>query len=235
MQRTSWFFVGMSVVFLVLVLVGFSQSLFLRDYFGTLDKLGGQQLPLHVQLHGILLASWFVFFAIQASLVTAHRTDLHRGLGPAGALLAVLVVAVSVWTLILAFPRDALSGGDPAVSAARMFANVTTLTVFAGCVARAVYLRKQPDAHKRLMLFASISITGQAATRIAPLVGLPEVAFAGATLLALVLALVAYDLVSLRRIHAATTWGVVFFLLCFALSALLRRSGIGGLLVALLT
>jgi hypothetical protein len=40
------------------------------------------------------MTAWLVLFFVQVRLVAVHRTDLHRGLGVVGAVLAGLVLVV---------------------------------------------------------------------------------------------------------------------------------------------
>ena len=72
----------MSSVFLVVVLVGFSRSFYLRTYFAF------PELPVHLYLHGIALTAWFTLAFIQPWLIKFRRADLHRKLGRVGMALA---------------------------------------------------------------------------------------------------------------------------------------------------
>ena len=77
---------------------------------------------------------------------------------------------------------------------------------FATFVTVALVLRRNKDAHKRLMLLAYISIT------VAGVVRLPGVFFLGPLVFyylgySLVFVAVIYDLVSGRRVHKAYLWG----------------------------
>src|SRR6185295_15874243 len=87
------------------------------------------------------------------------------------------------------------------------------------------YYRRQPDVHKRLMLLATISILAAAIARL-PLgilsVGPP--AFFGLTDLFIV-ACVAYDLISLKRIHRATVWGGLFIIASQPLRLMISGTG----------
>jgi hypothetical protein len=76
-------------------------------------------------------------------------------------------------------------------------------------VAAAILLRRNPQAHKRLMLLASIAILGPALARISrwPVFGGEDGPFVPVVLLGLLATLVAHDLVSARRLHTATLIG----------------------------
>lgn len=81
-----FFYVGMAIVFGLVVFVGFSRTYYLKGIFGR------PPLPLLAHLHEALFTSWIALFLIQALLVERNRTDLHRRLGLAGAVLASLMI-----------------------------------------------------------------------------------------------------------------------------------------------
>src|SRR6478672_2522846 len=77
------FFIGMSVAFMITVLVGFARTYYLRSYFFS------NSVPPLLNLHGIVFTLWPVFFVIQTVLVASNRTRVHRRLGIVGAFLVV--------------------------------------------------------------------------------------------------------------------------------------------------
>jgi hypothetical protein len=83
-------------------------------------------------------------------------------------------------------------------------------------VAAAVLLRRRSEAHKRLMLLASILTVGAAVSRIAdwPILGgggdaspIPFGPFGPIATWLLVAAVVAHDLITAKRVHVATLVG----------------------------
>ena len=79
MPRTrSKFFLILSVMSLVFVLIGFTQSFYLSSYFDLPD------LPFHLILHGIVLTMWFSLAAVQPILIAKNKTHTHKKLGLAG-------------------------------------------------------------------------------------------------------------------------------------------------------
>jgi hypothetical protein len=209
------FFTGMALASALMLFLGFLPSYFHRS--AELPPL----TPLY-QLHGALFTAWIGLLVAQTALVAGRRTDLHRTLGVAGAVLAAVVfvagVAVSVETL-------RRNGGPPGGDPRKFFAiPMGDIIVFGALVGAAVMQRQRSDTHKRLMLLATISLLTAAVARF-----LRQVGMGGAPNLfygtdAFVLALVLYDLASRGRIHPATLWGgalVVGFkpLLFYVLSA----------------
>ena len=173
---------------------------FLPSYYGRSAALP----PLYL-LHGALCTAWIVLLAMQTALVAGRRTDIHRRLGVAGAILAAVVfvfgLAVSVETL-------RRNGGPPGSDPRKFFAiPLGDIIVFGVLVGAAILQRHQRDAHKRLMLLATISLLTAAVGRFLrqlAIGGQPNSFFATDVL---VVPLVVYDLVTLGRVHPATIWG----------------------------
>jgi len=209
--RRDPFFVSMAALLLLFLVVGFARTLFMRSYFGAVDAAtGSPYLPWHVYLHGSVMTAWFVVFFAQTALVAMSRTDLHRLLGVAGAVLAAAIVIVDVWTVIKGVPRNVLAGATYEERRLNVFGNFATLLPFAVCVSFGVLRRGEPEVHKRFMLVASIAVIGQATQRIGFLIGFNQIALL--SFVALAFAVVAHDLWSRRRLHWATAaaLGVLF-------------------------
>ena len=79
--------------------------------------------------------------------------------------------------------------------------------------------RRRPDAHKRLILIATMGITGAAFGRFPwARIGLPPAAGAMTGVGVCLLILLAFELITLRRIHRSTMWAapLVFASIAFA-------------------
>ena len=192
------FFSGMALASALMLFLGFLPSYFNRSAeFPPLTPL--------YQLHGAVFTAWIVLLVAQTALVAGRRTDIHRTLGVAGALLATVVLVVGVAVSVETLRRN---GGPPGGDPRKFFAiPIGDIIVFAVLVGVAVLQRQQSDTHKRLMLLATISLLTAAVGRF-----LRQVGMGGAPNLfygtdALVLALVIYDLFSRGRVHPATLWG----------------------------
>jgi hypothetical protein len=177
-----------------------------------------------------------LFFA-QAVLVSSGRTNVHRRLGYFGAVLAVAVVATSVSTTVSAVPRFSAAGVDPNLVALVVVGDFLSLVQFSVLVCCGLLLRRQPAAHKRLLLFASLALLGPGVfggerpiTLLQSFVPFP---LAFAYQMITIAAVVANDAVSLRRVHPATIWGgVVANVLLVALFGAALATGIGRNIVA---
>jgi FtsH-binding integral membrane protein len=200
------FFTGMALASALTLILGFLPSYFHRS--AELPSL----TPLY-QLHGALFTAWIALLVAQTALVAGRRTDIHRTLGVAGAVLAAVVfvvgVAVSVETLRR---RGGPPGGDLNEETKFFAIPLGAIIVFGALVSAAVVQRRRSETHKRLMLLATISLLGAAVARILHQVGMggtPNLFF-GTEFLGtdvFVLALVLYDLASRGRVHPATLWG----------------------------
>lgn len=197
------FYTGMAVAVVVTVFVGFAPTYYLKPYFGT------PPLPPLLHLHGFVFTSWIALFLTQTTLVAAKRTGIHRRLGVAGAVIAVLVVLVGSATAIIRAKVAAAPPGSPSPLVS-LTIPLGDMLVFASLVGAGFYFRRRPDVHKRLMLLATISILPAATTRL-PFAFIQQVgplAFFGLADLFIVACLL-YDLVTRRRLHQATVWGAL--------------------------
>ena len=215
-RRVRWqtdrlFFTGMALASLLTSVLGFAPTYFVRS--SALPPLS----PLY-HLHGALFTSWIVLFVVQTALVARRRSDIHRRLGVAGVALAFAVFIMGVTVSVETLKR----GGGTHIAEPHAFLAIPLgdMITFAVLVAAAVVLRRQTDAHKRLMLLATISVLTAAVARALAQVnaGGPIGLFLGTDIF--VLALILYDYKSRGQVHPASMWGglliVVFKPLLFA-------------------
>jgi len=200
-RRDRWFFSGMAVLAAAVIFAGFSRTYYLRGVFGR------PELSPLLHVHGALFSSWIVLLVAQATLVAARRTDLHRRLGVAGGALAVAMTVMALVVSIDGARRGAaLPGTDVLVFLAVPLA---TVIVFPALVGSALLLRRQPDAHKRLMLIATTELLSAGVGRLPGITS--ALGFFGFTDL-FVVALWAYDFLTRGRVHPAALWGGLFLI-----------------------
>lgn len=191
------FFVVFATVSVAVVFAGFSRTFFVPVASGTFKA------PLTVSVHAFFFLAWVSLLVVQAVLAFSRKIGWHRQLGWSSMILIPAMttsgVAVSLW----ATARDLRAGqGDAALSF--LFGLFMDVTSFAALASAAIVMRRKPQAHKRLIVLATIGILGPALGRI-PLIG----ARTDLVIVALVLSVAAYDFVSHSRVHAATLWGGV--------------------------
>lgn len=203
-QRDRWFFTGMASAIVLTIFVGFAPSYYLKDVFGA------PPVSSFLHLHGILFTGWVLLFLTQAVLIAAGRTGVHRRLGVAGGLLAVLMSVIGLMAAVGAARRGFTPPGGPPPL---MFLAIPfgDIGVFASLVGAALYLRRRSETHKRLMLLGTIALLTPALARM-PFIGAGgPLAFFGATDLFVVACLV-YDRMAHGRVHPAFLWGGLFFI-----------------------
>ena len=87
------FYGGMAVAILVVAILGFAPTYFLRPIL-PVPTPAPPALTHLVHLHALLFTAWVVLLYIQTRLVAAQRIDLHRRLGFIAAGVAIVMVVV---------------------------------------------------------------------------------------------------------------------------------------------
>jgi hypothetical protein len=201
------FYFGMAMVAVVIAMAGFGPA--------AVDTASRRApLTLAVAAHGAVFGAWLLLFLTQAILVPKGRIDVHRQLGYAGVVLAVLMV-ISGYTTAVAMARRGydLSGdliqatSDPLALLVFQLGDLVSFSVLVGV---AVWYRHRSDIHKRLMLLATLGALMPAA--LAHIIGhspvLREIR-APIILIHLIMLLFAgavHDRLSRGRIHPVSLW-----------------------------
>jgi hypothetical protein len=198
------FFSGMSVLMLLTAFFGFARTYYLAGVFRA-------PLPsLIIHIHGAAFTCWILLLVTQTSLVATGRTDIHRKLGIAGFLLAcaMLVLGILAGTDNLLRAHD-VAGRDP-----KMFYIVplTDMLLFGTFLYFAFRNRMNPAAHKRYIFLATTAILVAAIARLPFAFSLRKNPIDSALSNLFLLALIAYDLWSTRKIHRATLWSGIFLI-----------------------
>src|SRR5690606_27605705 len=200
------FFGGMAVVLAATVFAGFSRTFYLRPILDT-----GNVLTPSLIVHGAAFSAWMVLLLAQTSLIAVRRVDLHRKLGVAGAALGVTMMALGAYVAISRTSDGTFVNPNGVPPLVFLAVPLATVAVFPALIGAALYLRRNTAAHKRLMLIATLELATAAIARL-PVVGpAGPIGFFGGTDLFL-LAIVAYDLATLKRVHPATIWGGLFLI-----------------------
>ncbi len=198
------FYLGAGLVAVGLVFWGFAPTYYLKLIFGA------PALPTRLHIHGAVMSSWLVLFFVQAILISARRTPWHRRLGSIGVFVAIGVVLVGSTTTINAAAREV--GRHSVEASARVTVlclELVQMALFAGLVAAAIWMRRRPDYHKRLMLLATACMMPSAFSRI-PL-NLTFMVSGNVSILLLfdlcVIVPALIDTLRNRHLHAAFGWG----------------------------
>lgn len=171
--------------------------------------------PVVVYIHGAVFASWLALLTVQVLLIRSRRVDMHRELGMAGTALygAMLVLGV---TTVVVVDHDLF--GTPRSDPSFLSIQLADMLAFAVLGGLAIGLRKNPNAHKRLIILATICIANAGFSRWwAP--GLEKFLGDGywgdwaqmyLSDLLLIAMLGAYDLITRRRLYSAYVFGAVW-------------------------
>lgn len=209
-------FAWAAFVAVAISVLGFARTYYLKGYFAT------PELPALVHVHGVVMTLWLALFVAQVALVAADRRDWHRRLGAAGAVLAVAIVVVGYFTAIEGARRGVTPGPPPL---AFLAIPLSVVLVFAIFVAAALHYRRRPDYHKRLMVLATLTVIQPATARFAvDVLGLTSPPVFFAITVAVLLAFLAWDTASHRRLHPAFGWGMLFFVVSLPVRFLVARS-----------
>jgi len=192
-RATRRFHVGFAIAVLATVFSGFG--------FSIQSRLASGPLPVRAVVHGTLFLSWVVLFAVQIGLVATGRIRVHRALG-VGASVVALVMILSAPPLAIEAARNGTLPGNPLEFLLVMFVD---LLLFGAFVGAAIFYRRRPDVHKRLMVLGMVSLLAPAISRWP--IAIRHVAIIPAVLLLFLLATPAFDYLARRRQHPATVWG----------------------------
>lgn len=204
------FFQGMAILFLVLTLVGFAPTFYLRSLTDA------PSLPARIHIHGFFTTVWVFLFLVQSFLIATRKITFHRRMGILGAVIAggVLFSGLAIlYYLAAGYPQNGM--GLEQVSAT-VWGNLVILAAFSIFVSSGIALRSRPKSHKRLMLLATLSMMGQPLVRIGhfdlfrvsdSIIINDAIYGLGGLLLLFTFALI-HDIRTLGRPHFAVAWGI---------------------------
>ena len=200
-----YFYLAMSLLVAAVVVYGFGHTVDNRLVHATPPR------PWILWVHGAVFSGWVAFFIFQSALVRTHRVKLHRLTGWFGAALGVLIPVLGIATFI-AMARFRIShfhqyGIKPFFGSAAL-----DMISFALPFWLAIYWRKNPEFHRRLVLIATCALTGAAFARF-PMLPHPH-GLAYACVDALILLGVVRDLIVNRRIHAVYRYALPILIAC---------------------
>lgn len=206
-----WFYAGLACAIVVAETVGFAHS-------GARRMAARVELSPTATFHAVLFSTWIMLYFVQTLLVAARRVWLHRWLGLAAAVLAGVMIVTAPPLAVDLARRNVLP--NPLFQLMLMLGD---MACFAPFVTLGVLLRRQPEAHKRLMSLATVSLlppgVGRwpiAVANPAPVVSVALVVFTAS--------LAVHDRLTLGRIHRVTLWGGLAIMLSVPVRVLLAQT-----------
>lgn len=219
-----YFYIVMALLLMFIVFVGFWPS-----YFGPI--LQGNEMtmrlpeminPWVIHLHVVVFMGWLAVLLIQAVLIARKKISTHIKLGRIGVYFGVIVVAVGLLVLVmrnfivLAELEQASLASVPFVDSGIWL----QLVIFVVLLTLGYKNRKNPESHKRYMLFATMAIIPAATNRWYFLPWSEEIVFV--LLMSIVMG---HDYLTTERIHKVTWIGAGLLLINIIVFALPYTTG----------
>jgi hypothetical protein len=205
--RERIFFSGMALLMIATILLGFRQT-----YFPLGERPAALASPIII-VHGAVFSLWLLMFFVQTSLIAAHRTRWHMKLGLGLYCLAALMIPLGIIAAADELRRDLAAGVSPMPSIdPRSFSLVSVMgmVMFGTLMALSYVARHRPDVHKRLALYAVLSMMNAGIDRWPFQAWGITQSWSPWIYTAFLLLPVLYDLTSLHRIHWATIYAASF-------------------------
>lgn len=149
-----------SILFIAIVLFGFGRTYYVKFAFDS------PPVPSTlVHLHGVVMAAWVLLFAAQVWLIRTRKHRVHMKIGVAAVLLAAAIVVTGFFTAVAAAKYGSPSAPPDIAPLSFLIVPELDVVLFAIFFGAAVYFRKQPASHKRLMLLTVINFLPPALAR----------------------------------------------------------------------
>jgi len=181
---------------ITLLIAGIVAWGFWKTYYS--QPFARTDLPAIVHLHAGVFSLWIVVLVAQAAAVAAGNIRLHRRLGVAGMSYGALVFLIGLLVSVgapAARVRSGLYGLE--VGGIVTLYNLTDMLLFGAFLALAFAYRSRSELHKRWIIAATAALCGAALGRVVP-GNTPQYLLLW---LSPLLAMVAVDLATLRRVH----------------------------------
>jgi hypothetical protein len=197
----QYFYFCMSLLIAVVAVYGFSHTI-------GHNLLHASPIPPFVlTIHAIVFPGWVLFFILQSALVRTRNVPLHRTLGWFGLAFGIGLVVLGY---ITATGMDRFFLQQHRMKTpAFLIIQLMDLCCFAIPFALAIYWRRRPEFHRRLMLIATCGLTDAAFGRFPWL----TLAFSSGGVDALIFLGILRDLIVDRRIHKVYLYAFPLLLL----------------------
>ena len=204
-RRSHQFYVGLSLLLIATVVIGFWPT-----YFGTLLR-GGATRPLVMHVHGAIFTGWMALLFLQVGLAATGRVRTHRRVGTFGIWYGAAVFTMGVIATFAAPVIHVHAGEWTADQAAGfLILPIGDMILFGGFFGAAVKFRNKPEIHKRLIVAATVALAFAAVARMN---FAPPIFFV--IWMAPMAALAAFDFRSTGRVHRVTMICIAVMVIAF--------------------
>lgn len=198
-------YTGIGLYVLLLGLAGFAQTFYLKPLMG--GNPNAPDLTALIVVHAIAFSAWLLLAVAQPWLIAAGRYDLHRRYGPWGMSLGLLLIAIGIYTGAQAMSVGFRDLTDETERAGFFAIPFFSMVGFAFFLWLAWLARKSGEAHKRYIVLAHTNLLEAAAFRLLRTIEAPIFPTVLILTFLPILAGVAYDLATRRRVHPIYLWG----------------------------
>jgi hypothetical protein len=155
---SRYFYLCMSLLMAGLVVWGFSHTVETNLFHANPPR------PLLLWIHGAAFSTWIVFFILQSALVRVRKVKWHRFLGWFGAGLATVMVLLGCTIAVI---MNRFDSGVLHEQGVQPFLSIPfeDMIIFGTCVGLAIYWRKKPEYHRRLVFIATCQLMDAAIAR----------------------------------------------------------------------
>lgn len=213
-----YFFAAMSALFLLVAIIGFGPN--------SVAILGGSKPspPFIVHLHAAMMSFWLLLLLTQTLLKANNNLALHMRLGLCSLVFAPLMVLVMIAVTWVRY-HDMSAAGLGAIASNILMLQIRAVLLFTMFLVWALRVRtRDGEAHKRLMLLATLVLLDAAIARMSWLPGhaMPlNYDAIHAYLLLLFAPLLVFDLLRYGRLHRTYVIGLSLLLVCMVATRLL--------------
>jgi hypothetical protein len=195
------FYFWMSLLIAALVAYGFSQTILQNLIHPSVPR------PAILYVHAGLFFGWVALFITQTALVRVRNVRLHRRVGLAAVVFGAAIPIIGIATSLTMARFNVAAGSDPRDFAeAFLIIPFNDMILFSVTFGLAVWWRKRPEFHRRLMFMSTCLLTAAAFARF-PFITMAEFRFyAGVDLL--ILLGVSRDLLATGQVHVVYRWMV---------------------------
>jgi hypothetical protein len=148
----KYFYLFMSLLIVAVIVYGFSFTIGNNLIHPALPR------PWILYVHATVFSGWLVFFTLQSTLVRSRKVQWHRRLGWFGVSLGTLIPIVGVSTAI-AMGRFNTVSLHATHAESDLIIPFFDMVCFTSTFPLAVYWRRKPEMHRRMMLVATCALT----------------------------------------------------------------------------
>ena len=148
----QYFYFFMALLIPAVVVYGFSFTLGKNLIHPAIPR------PLILYVHAAVFSGWLVFYMLQSALVRTHNVHWHRRIGWFGVALGAAIVVLGVSTAITMGRFDILRLHSTRAESSLMIP-LFDMVAFTGTFGMAIYYRRKPEFHRRLILTATCALT----------------------------------------------------------------------------